>query len=160
MESPYHGLWVIVVSVVLGMLAAIYPLPDSLAWGRPDWLLLVLMFWLLAVPEYLGIVLCWLCGLVQDILLGVVIGQNAFSLAVIAYIVQVSYQQLRMFSVRKQAALIGLLELFRILVDQWAQNINGVSHTHWLVFLPILTTALMWFLLRPVLSWCQRHLMT
>ncbi|MGB1905675.1 MAG: rod shape-determining protein MreD [Spongiibacter sp.] len=160
MESTHHGLWVIAVSIILGLLAAIYPLHDSLAWSRPDWLLLILMFWLLAVPEHVGIVLCWVCGFIQDILLGVVIGQNAFSLAVIAYIVQVSYQQLRMFSVRKQAALIGLLELFRILVDQWAQNINGVAHTHWLIFLPTLTTALMWLLVRPLLSWCQRHLMS
>ena len=51
---------------------------------------------------------------------------------------------------------VALLELFRILVDQWAQNLNGVSQTHWLVFLPVFSTALLWFFLRPMMSWLQR----
>lgn len=156
MDFHSQGLIFAAVSLLAAMLLSIAPLSGAVAWLRPDWLMLVLIYWLLAMPEHIGITLCWLGGIVQDILLGTVLGQNAFSLAVVAYIVQISYQQLRMFSLRKQAALIALLELFRILVDQWAQNLNGVSQTHWLVFLPVLSTALLWFFLRPVMSWLQR----
>ena len=143
-------------SLLVAMLLSLTPLSGGLIWLRPDWLLLVLIFWLLALPEQIGIGLCWLCGLVQDILLGSVLGQNAFSLAVVAYIIQISYQQLRMFSLRKQAALIGLLELFRILVEQWAQSLNGLPYTYWQVFLPVLSTALLWLVLRPTMSVLQR----
>lgn len=156
MDSHAQGLIFVAVSLLAALVLTIAPLSAGLAWLRPDWLMLVLIYWLLAMPENVGIALCWMCGIVQDILLGTVLGQNAFSLAVVAYIIQISYQQLRMFSLRKQAALIALLELFRILVDQWAQNLNGVSQTHWLVFLPVLSTALLWFFLRPMMSWLQR----
>ena len=61
-----------------------------------------------------------------------------------------------MFSLRKQAALIGLLELFRILVEQWAQSLNGLPYTYWQVFLPVLSTALLWLILRPTMSVLQR----
>ncbi|WP_372864781.1 rod shape-determining protein MreD [Spongiibacter sp.] len=159
MDSHPQGLLFLGVSLLLAILLSIVPLSGALAWLRPDWLLLILLYWLLAIPERVGIALCWTCGLVQDILFGSVLGQNAFSLAVIAYMVQISYQQLRMFSLRKQAALIALLELFRILVDQWAQSLNGLSQTHWLVFLPILPTALLWLLLRPTMAWWQRVFM-
>jgi rod shape-determining protein MreD len=99
---------------------------------------------------------CWLCGILLDILQGAVLGQNAFAFAVIAYVIQVSYQRLRMFSLPKQAAFVLLLELFHIVVNQWAQNINGVAHIHWLIFLPVLTTGLFWILVRPLVAWFQR----
>ena len=84
------------------------------------------------------------------------LGQNAFAFAVIAYVIQVSYQRLRMFSLRKQAALILLCTLFHVLVEQWAQGLNGAGHFRWQIFLPILSTALCWFLLRPFMAWMSR----
>ncbi|CAA0083283.1 Rod shape-determining protein MreD [Zhongshania aliphaticivorans] len=158
MDSHAHGLWFIAVTIFIAFLLSISPLSPDLAWARPDWVLLILMYWLLALPERVGVFICWLSGIVLDILQGVVIGQNAFAFAVIAYIIQVSYQRLRMFSLRKQASFVFLLELFHILVEQWAQNINGVAQTHWLVFLPALTTAAFWFVVRPVVAWFQRVL--
>ncbi|MBQ0795733.1 rod shape-determining protein MreD [Zhongshania sp.] len=156
MESHAHGLWFVVVTIFIALLLSITPLSPDLSWARPDWLLLILVYWLLALPERVGVIVCWLCGILLDVLQGGVLGQNAFAFAVVAYIIQVSYQRLRMFSLRKQAAFVLLLELFHILVDQWAQNINGVAHTHWLVFLPALTTGLLWLFVRPIVAWWQR----
>ncbi|QQD19029.1 rod shape-determining protein MreD [Spongiibacter nanhainus] len=155
-SQQHHGLWLIGITILLALLLSLVPMEGVSAWARPDWLLLVMFFWLLALPGQIGVVTCWFCGLLQDILYGAVLGQNAFAMAVIAYIVLVSYQRLRMFSLHKQAALVALLALFRILVDQWAQNINGVTQTHWLVFLPALTTCLLWFVIRPAIGWLQR----
>ena len=140
MESHAHGLWFVVVTIFIALLLSITPLSPDLSWARPDWLLLILVYWLLALPERVGVIVCWLCGILLDVLQGGVLGQNAFAFAVVAYIIQVSYQRLRMFSLRKQGA----------------QNINGVAHTHWLVFLPALTTGLLWLFVRPIVAWWQR----
>ena len=156
METHAHGLWFVVVSLLVALLVSIVPLSGDWAWVRPDFVLLTLVYWLLALPERVGVFVSWLCGMVLDILQGVVLGQNAFALAVVAYIIQVSYQRLRMHSLRKQAAFIALFELFHILVDQWAQNINGVAQTHWLVFLPVLSTGLLWLIMKPTIAWFQR----
>ncbi|CAA0095860.1 rod shape-determining protein MreD [Zhongshania aliphaticivorans] len=156
MDSHAHGLWFVVVTIFVALILSISPLDGGIAWARPDCLLLILVYWLLMLPERVGVIICWSCGILLDILQGAVLGQNAFALAVIAYIIQVSYQRLRMFSIVKQAAFVFLLELFHILVDQWAQNINGVAQTHWLVFLPALTTGLLWLLVRPIVAWLQR----
>jgi rod shape-determining protein MreD len=155
-ESHAQGLWFVVFTLLAALLLSISPLGGDWAWARPDWLLLILVYWLLALPERIGVFVSWLCGLLLDILQGVVLGQNAFALAVIAYVILGSYQRLRMFSLPKQAAFIALLELFHILVDQWAQNLNGVSHTQWWVFLPTLTTGLLWLFVRPTVAWFQR----
>lgn len=154
-ESHHHGYWFVLLSLGLALLLDIVPHQGWLAWARPDWLLLVSSFWLLAVPDRFGLWSCWLLGLLQDILHSAVLGQHAFSLVVIAYIFQISYQRLRMFGLQRQAVLLALLCLFRVLVDQWAQNINGAIDGSWWVFAPVLTTALLWLLLRPVLRRLQ-----
>lgn len=156
MDSHAHGLWFVVVTIFFALILSISPLDAAITWARPDYLLLILVYWLLMLPERVGVIICWCCGILLDILQGAVLGQNAFALAVIAYIIQVSYQRLRMFSIGKQAAFVFLLELFHILVDQWAQNINGVAQTHWLVFLPAFTTGLLWLFVRPTVAWLQR----
>ncbi|MBD2858766.1 rod shape-determining protein MreD [Spongiibacter sp. KMU-158] len=150
-EAPHHGYWFVLLCLIGALLMGIVPHEGWLTWGRPDWVLLVCAFWLLALPDRFGLMTCWFIGLTQDVLTGAVLGQHAFSLVVIAYIFQVSYQRLRMFGLNRQAGLIALLCLFRVLVDQWAQSINGLNEASWWVFLPVLTTALLWLVLRPVL---------
>lgn len=158
MDSHGHGSWFILLSLLLALLLSIAPLDGLLAWGRPHFILIVLTYWVLVLPERVGVAVAWLCGLLLDILLGDVLGQNAFALAVIAYVLQTSYQRLRMFSVVKQASLIAVLTLFHVLVNQWAQGLNGEISFRWLVFLPVLSTPVVWLLAKPILGWLQRLL--
>ncbi len=155
-DTQHHGYWFVILSLGAALLFDIQPHDGWLRWGRPDWVLLVSAFWLLALPERFGLLTCWVLGLFQDILHSAILGQHAFSLVVLAYIFQVSYQRLRMFGLYRQAILLALLCLFRVLVDQWAQSINGVNEGSWWVFLPVLTTAAMWLLLRPLLRRLQQ----
>ncbi len=156
MDPHGQGSWFILLSLVLALLLSIVPMEGMLAWARPHYLLVVLTFWVLVLPERVGVIVAWLSGLLLDILQGAVLGQNAFALAVIAYILQVSYQRLRMFSIIKQAALVASLSFFHILVNQWAQGLNEVAQFHWLVLLPVLSTALIWIVAKPLLGWLQR----
>lgn len=156
MDPHGHGTWFIILSLLAALLLSIVPLDGGFAWARPDYLLIVLAYWVLVLPERVGVIVAWLCGFLLDILMGDVLGQHAFALAVIAYILQVSYQRLRMFTLVKQAGLIAGLSLFHVLINQWSQGLNGGTQFHWLVFLPVLSTALAWLLARPVLAWFQR----
>lgn len=156
MDPHGQGSWFIVVSVILALLLSIVPIEGVLAWARPHYLLVVLTFWILALPERVGVIVACLSGLLLDILQGDMLGPNAFALAVIAYLLQVSYQRLRMFSLVKQAVLVAFLSFFHIVVNQWAQGLNGVAHFHWLLLMPVLSTALGWMVTRPLLGWLQR----
>ena len=156
MDPQGHGNWFILFSVLMALLLSILPLEGILAWARPHYILLVLAYWVLALPERVGVIVAWLSGLMLDILQGDVLGQNAFALAVIAYVLQTSYQRLRMFSIFKQASLIAGLTLFHTLVSQWAQGLNGSSHFNWLVVLPVFSSALLWLVARPLMAWCHR----
>lgn len=156
MDSQPHGFWIIVLTIVVALLLSIVALDGALVWARPNILLLVLFYWMIVLPERVGLFSAWCAGLMLDILQGGIIGQNAFSLIIIAYITQVSYQRVRMFSIRKQAVLAALFALFYVLIEQWARNLNAISYFHWRLFLPVLTTGLLWLIFRPAMTIVQR----
>ena len=73
-EARFQGLGFILITVVLGLVLGLIPLPMSvpaeLNYLRPDLLGLILAYWLLATPEQMGVVGAFWIGLVADIVFG------------------------------------------------------------------------------------------
>lgn len=155
MEYRQHGGWLIALTMLAALALSVYPLPLDLRWWRPDWLLLVVFYWVISAPQHVGIGWAWLAGLALDVLEGASLGQNAFALAVIAYFAQVSYQRLRMFSYRKQALLVFFLVALHILLYQWVQNLLGIADISLMMLAQASVSALAWPLVRFVLGLLQ-----
>jgi rod shape-determining protein MreD len=153
-SQPVHGTWVIVLSFIVAFLLAIYPLPPSVLWARPEWVVLVLIYWVIALPQRIGILVSFLVGLFLDLLEGSVLGQNALSLVVVAYLSLVLYQRLRQFNVWQQAAVVFVMVGINVLVAQWVQNLTGVGSRTLFFLLPALMSALLW----PAVLTLLRHL--
>ena len=51
---------------------------------RPEWVPMVLIYWVMALPYRIGIGSAWIVGLVLDILEGSILGLNAMALVIIA----------------------------------------------------------------------------
>jgi rod shape-determining protein MreD len=139
-----RGTWVIVASFAVAFLLAVYPLPLTLRWARPEWVTLVLIYWVMALPQRVGIVASFSVGLLLDVLEGSVMGQNALSLSVVAYLALVLYQRLRVFNVYQQALVIFVMVGINQLVSQWVQNLTGVGAVSLLFLLPAFLSALLW----------------
>ena len=58
------------ITVALGLVLAIVPLPDWLAPLRPDIALLAVIYWILTSPRTAGLGYAWLAGLFLDVLRG------------------------------------------------------------------------------------------
>jgi rod shape-determining protein MreD len=88
-----RGTWAIVASFVVAFMLTAMPLPDwAIAW-RPAWVALVLAYWCLALPQSIGVLSAWIIGLLLDVMHGSLLGQHAFGLAVVAYVVVIYHQQ-------------------------------------------------------------------
>ncbi len=147
-DTRANGLFVIAVTVLLGMVLAVIPVPEAapaeLGYLRPDWVAMVLIYWVIALPHRIGIVTAWLIGLAMDVLLGSLIGQHALALVIIAYIAANLYQRLRMFSVWQQALIVFAILGLNQLVNFWVESIAGLSDwSMWYLF-PALSGALLW----------------
>ncbi|TDG14780.1 rod shape-determining protein MreD [Seongchinamella unica] len=139
-----HGYWLILASFFCALCLAVLPLPQWLAWGRPEWVALVLIYWVIALPHRVGLVTALGLGLMFDVVEGAVMGQNAFALVVIALLALLLYQRLRVFSVIQQSGVVFVLVGINQMICQWVQNLEGAGATTMLFLLPAFSSALLW----------------
>ena len=139
-----HAYWLIVASFFCALVLAVLPMPAWLTWGRPEWVALVLVYWVIALPHRVGLVTALGLGLLLDIAEGAVLGQNAFALVVLALLSLLLYQRLRVFSVIQQSAVVFVLVGINQMICQWVQNLEGAGAITLLFLLPAFSSALVW----------------
>lgn len=74
----------VALSALVALTLAILPLPNALAPFRPDFLVLVVLYWSIESPRAGGLTLAFFAGLALDVIQGVVLGQHALALTLMA----------------------------------------------------------------------------
>ena len=157
MQSRAHGIWVIVLTFFIAYLLAIVPFPEWAMSYRPEWVPLVLIYWVMALPYRVGIGSAWVAGLILDILEGSILGLNALALVILAYTTLSIHKRLRMFSLPQQSGLIIALVGLNLMVCHWLQLATGQTVSSNLVFLlAAISSAFVWPLIFQVLRQLRR----
>lgn len=143
-ERDARGAWVIAVTFLVALLLAVLPLPAWLVWARPEWVALVLIYWVVALPQRVGILAAFAVGAVVDIVEGAVMGQNALALSMVAFLALILYQRLRLFNLWQQAAVVFMLLGINQLLVQWVQNVTSQGAQTFFFLMPALMGALLW----------------
>ena len=81
---------IIILSFVAASSLNIYPLSPSMATLRPMVMIMVLIFWLLFQPRYVGIFTAFTIGLIADLLMDTHLGQQAFAAVVVALVIKIT----------------------------------------------------------------------
>jgi len=126
------------------------PLPAVLLPFKPYWLALVLIYWMIELPERVPLGLCFALGLVADLLGGGVLGEQALRLCILCFIVLRFRSRLRFFPVWQQTlAVLALLLNDRVVylmvhaisgdpppgLDFWFAPVAGMLAWPWLFLL-------------------------
>ena len=137
--------WPLIVAMLAGSLAAtIVPLPDLLEPLRPNFVGLTVLWLCLLSVRTTGLLLAWSTGLMLDALHGLLLGQNALALVLIAYIALKMRFRIRAFPVLHQSAVVfGLLALNEFLLF-WIDGLAGHPVTAWTRWVPVFTGAALW----------------
>lgn len=117
--------WALFLSLGLAFLLTLLPLPGWAVELRPPWVALTLLFWLLVIPERIGVFSAWALGLLLDVAIGTTLGQHALSLAVLAWVALSLHRRLRLFPLVQQALAVWLLLLLDRLVTLWVMGALG-----------------------------------
>ncbi|MCK5729175.1 MAG: rod shape-determining protein MreD [Methylococcales bacterium] len=88
------------------MCLKIAPFPHFIGRLNPDWVLLVLIYWSLALPSQHSIMKVWLTGLLTDVLVGCSLGEHTLIYVLIIYICILFHQRLRQFPMLQQMIFI------------------------------------------------------
>ncbi len=152
-----HNGIIIIFTLLITLMATIMPLPLSVDAFRPDWVLIVLIYWTMALPSHVNIITAWIMGFLLDVLLGSVLGVHAAAMAVAIYIVAESFQKIRNFSVWQQALITGVLAAMYHLVVFWLQRflIDVAFLTSYLY--PVITSIILWPWMFLLLRKVRRH---
>lgn len=134
----------IILSIVVAMMLTILPLPFWAEWVRPLWVPAVVFYWALALPERFSIGAAWCVGVLLDVLLGTVLGENALGLTVAVFVVSKLYTRIRLFPMWQQVGVIVLLSLCYLVLLFWMQGLMGQAPLSWQFWMPSITTGLLW----------------
>jgi rod shape-determining protein MreD len=148
--NPVFVLFTLVCAVMLNLLP----------WGdwvwSPDWLALVLLFWMAREPRLVGFGIAFTLGLLMDTHNGVVMGEHALGYIVLAFAGEMLSKRLPSFAPSHQTLhifpIIWLANFLTLLLHTTFGN-GGLPEWQGVLVSPILTTALwpvmLWLLLIP-----------
>jgi rod shape-determining protein MreD len=111
---------------------------------RPDFVLLVIIYWLIRAPNLCNVGTAWFVGIFVDLATGGTFGQYALAYTVTAYFA-VSYQRrLVLFNSLQQAFYVFLLLIISQLTLLLLKIFSGAEIFGWQYFLPSMTGILLW----------------
>lgn len=142
----------VVVLTVLALAATVAPLPEILEPIRPNFVALTVLWFCLLSPRLLGLGHAWLAGLALDGFAGVLLGQHALTLTVIAYVACKLRLQIRAFPPLQQSAVILALLWLNEFLLFWIDGIAGHAITDWRRWIAVPVSAACWPLINGLFA--------
>ena len=131
---------IIYVTILIGYLLTLMPLPDWAQIFRPQWVALILIYWCMALPERIGVGVGFITGLLLDVLTGTLLGQHALGFSVIAFATLKLHLRVRVMPLRQQVFTIFILLLVERLLALWSTGAAGYP------------TPSLWYWMTPVVG--------
>ena len=151
-QNRPEGRVILLLTILVSMILMIVPLPDSIRVFRPEWVLMTLLYWAMALPERVGIGFAWTVGLLMDVMLGGTLGILAFSYALVIYLILNFHLQLRQYPLWQQALIVMSLVLLVSII----KVIFSPAVASWAIWIPALISTLLWPVIYAVLRKIRR----
>jgi rod shape-determining protein MreD len=139
----------VIITLIVGLMLTIMPLPEAAAVFRPDWLALLLA---IQLPRTWSVGSAWIVGIVLDVSYGTLLGQHALALAVIVFLTVRFHLLMRVFPLSQLGATIfALLALYQFILF-WVNGVAGVTAPPIAYWAPVITGTIVWPFLHMFLS--------
>lgn len=151
----------LLLSFIVALLLNLVPLPDWAAMYRPDWVVLVLIYWCIELPDKVGAGVGFAAGLLVDITQANLLGLNALGMTVVGYVSTRFHLRMRMFPWWQQAAFVFVMLLIYRAVVGWIRGLIAPGYLDFYYWIPCLIGMLIWpwlfVVLRDVLRVSKRR---
>ena len=135
-------MFTILLTIFAGLLLLLTTLP--IGYYAPEWLLLINIYWAIAIPSNNKLFLAFLSGFLVDIAFAQILGVTSLLYVIFIYIMLKLYNSLRYMTVTQQMVVI----LFFILIKQhifiWLNYVLSIESNYWSLIISAFITAIIW----------------
>ena len=145
---------IILLTLFLGLMLTIMMLP--LGYIAPEWILLINIYWALALPSNTKMLLAFVSGLFVDIVLGHPLGISSLSFVIFVYIILSLYNSLRYMTVPQQMIVLFILLIVKQHFFIWTFYMFGLDIDYQTIIISSFVTAALWPLIYFSLRYARR----
>ena len=143
MKGPAGG-WLIFFSLAMAYVISVLPWSGTWLLARPDFVLLVLLFWAIHEPRSVGQGMAFFMGLLMDVSDSMLMGQHAFAYVLAVFGAQVLRLRIRTFHLPEQALHVLGLTITASVALVALNLVLGADFPGWAVAASPVLTALLW----------------
>ena len=142
-------LWFVYLSLFVAL--GLEYIPTGRTPGLPDWVALVLVFWSIREPRYVGMGVGFLCGLAMDVADVGLMGQHPLAYVVISYLAAALSKRILWFPIGQQSLYILPLLLLAQAIQLVVRAMPGVELPGFAYFIGPFIASALWLPLTFVL---------
>jgi len=134
----------IYLSLLVAYICILFPWSGPALSLRPDFMLLVILFWLLRAPNLCNVGTAWIMGLFMDLAMGGIFGQYALAYTVTAFFAVIYQHRLVLFNKMQQLLYVFSLLMLSQLILLILKAFAGAEFLGWYYFIPSFSGAMLW----------------
>ena len=134
-------------SLLIALLCQLFPWVGQGIIFRPDFMLVVLIYWLLRAPSLCNVGTAWLAGLLVDLATGSLLGQHALSFTVTAFAALSFQRRLVLFNGWQLTAFIAAQLVLERIILLLLKVFAGSDNPGWNYLWPVVTGLILWQLM-------------
>lgn len=142
----------VALTIIFAVFIQMIPVSLHLRWLEPNFIALVMMFWLIYAPGSLNMYAIFVLGLFCDVLFGTMLGEHSFTLLITAYSVYRLLRPLRVWPLWQHFILVFTILLISQISSVLVKMLQGYEFNGaQVVFLSPFLGLVIWPALRNVL---------
>jgi len=156
LTRPVNGQF-IAMSLFAALMMNLLPWQGAALLARPDFVLLLLLYWVIHQPLRIGMTAAWGLGIVMDVADGALLGQYALSYTVTIFLALVLHRRIQAFGLWSQALHVSVLLLASQLLTLLVHLASGANFIGWGYFLASISGTLLWPALGLIIPLALKH---
>lgn len=141
------NLTTVLLTLVVALTFQLYPWSGQGVILRPDFLLVITLYWVIRAPHLINVGMAWFAGLIVDLSTGSLLGQHALAFGFAAFLALLYQRRLVLFNRWQLTVYVFALLIAErgivLMLKLFADNENpGLSY-----FWPVITSLILWQLM-------------
>ena len=145
---------IILITIIFGLFLTLITLP--LGYYAPEWMLLVVVYWAIAIPSNNKMILAFLSGIIVDIVFGQALGVSSLFYVVLIYLILRLYNSLRYMTIAQQAVVLFFFIFIKQHLLVWLYYIIDRNIDYQALLIGSIISAFVWPLIYYTLRFVRR----